>query len=139
MPVLPRHAQLHGAVRYQRQTGGDQARGQNAAIPDEPRKESNKRGRISFATSGPNTRSTTLFINLVDNAYLDPLGFTPIGEVVEGMENADKLYNAYGDTSTQQRSFETGGKAFVDQRYPQAGPDSDRDHRGCSGGSGRYA
>ena len=55
----------------------------------------------------------------MDNAYLDPLGFTPIGEVVEGMENADKLYNGYGDTSTQQRSFETGGKAFVDQRYPK--------------------
>lgn len=91
----------------------------NANIPDEPRKESNTRGRISFATAGPNTRSTTLFINLVNNAYLDPLGFTPIGEVVEGMDNADKLYNGYGDTSNQQRSFETGGKAFVDRSYPK--------------------
>ena len=52
----------------------------SASIPDEPRKQSNKRGVVSFATSGPNTRSTTLFINTVDNSYLDPMGFTPIGE-----------------------------------------------------------
>jgi peptidyl-prolyl cis-trans isomerase A (cyclophilin A) len=91
----------------------------NASIPDEPRKESNKRGMVSFATSGPNTRSTTLFINIIDNAYLDPLGFTPIGEVVEGMENVDMLYTGYGDTSPQQMSFENGGKAFVDRTYPK--------------------
>jgi peptidyl-prolyl cis-trans isomerase A (cyclophilin A) len=91
----------------------------DANIVDEPRKETNKRGRLSFATGGPNTRSTTLFINLVDNTYLDPLGFAPIGEVVEGMENADKLYNGYGETATQQHSFEVGGKAFVDRTYPK--------------------
>lgn len=91
----------------------------NANIPDEPRKESNKRGRVSFATAGPNTRSTTLFINIVDNAYLDPLGFTPIGEVVEGMDNVDKLYTGYGDTSIRQNEFENGGKAFVDRTYPK--------------------
>ena len=90
-----------------------------ASIPDEPRKESNKRGKVSFATSGPNTRSTTLFINMVDNAYLDPLGFTPIGEVVEGMEHVDQFYTGYGETANQQASFENGGKAFVDKTYPK--------------------
>ena len=91
---------------------------QGASILDEPHKESNMRGKVTFATSGANTRSTTLFINTVDNAYLDAM-FTPIGEVVEGMPNVDMLYSGYGDISSQQLSFENGGKAFVDKTYPK--------------------
>jgi peptidyl-prolyl cis-trans isomerase A (cyclophilin A) len=92
-----------------------------ADILDDPRNaQSNKRGIVTFATTGrPNSRGTALFINLVDNSYLDSQGFVPIGEVVEGMANADMLYNGYGDTSNQQPGFENGGKAFVDSAYPK--------------------
>jgi len=90
-----------------------------ANIPDEPRKESNKRGMVSFATAGPNTRATTLFINMTDNAYLDPMGFAPIGEVVEGMGNVDMLYTGYGDISIHQTEFENGGKSYVDRTFPK--------------------
>jgi peptidyl-prolyl cis-trans isomerase A (cyclophilin A) len=92
-----------------------------ADIPDDPKNtQSNKRGKLTFATTGaPNSRGTALFINTVDNPYLDNQGFVPIGEVIEGMENADMLYTGYGDTSNQQPSFENGGKAFVDRTYPK--------------------
>lgn len=92
-----------------------------ANIPDDPRNmQSNKRGKLTFATTGqPGSRSNTLFINIGDNAYLDNQGFVPIGEVAEGMEHVDMLYNGYGDTSPQQFAFENGGKAFVDKTYPK--------------------
>lgn len=94
---------------------------QNANIPDDPRNaQSNKRGMVTFATTGaPNSRGTALFINIADNSYLDGQGFVPIGQVIEGMEHVDMLYNGYGDTSTRQGSFEQGGKAFVDRTYPK--------------------
>jgi peptidyl-prolyl cis-trans isomerase A (cyclophilin A) len=94
---------------------------QNTNIPDDPRNgKSNSRGKVTFATTGlPNSRSTALFINIGDNGYLDGQGFVPIGEVIEGMDHVDMLYNGYGDTSSRQGSFETGGKAFVDRTYPK--------------------
>jgi len=69
------------------------------AIPDDPSGvQSNTRGRLSFATSGPDTRTTQLFINFGNNANLDPMGFTPVCEVDgSGMSVVDKLYNKYGD------------------------------------------
>ena len=67
-------------------------------FPDDPVKESNLRGYISFAKSAaPNSRSTNLFINLVDNSRLDRSGFSPIGRVIEGMEVVDQLYDGYGE------------------------------------------
>jgi peptidyl-prolyl cis-trans isomerase A (cyclophilin A) len=94
---------------------------QGADILDDPHNaQSNKRGIVTFATTGrPNSRGTALFINLVDNSYLDGQGFVPIGEVVDGMANADMLYNGYGDTSNQQPNFENGGKAYVDKSFPK--------------------
>jgi peptidyl-prolyl cis-trans isomerase A (cyclophilin A) len=69
-----------------------------AYMPDDPpNKLSNKRGYVSFAQSGPRTRSTQIFINLRDNRDLDRSGFVPFGQVVEGMEVVDKLYFSYGD------------------------------------------
>jgi peptidyl-prolyl cis-trans isomerase A (cyclophilin A) len=92
-----------------------------ADILDDPRNgQSNKRGRVTFATtSAPNSRGTTLFINTVDNAYLDGQGFVPIGEVAEGMANADMLYSGYGATESHQTDFENGGKAYVDRTFPK--------------------
>lgn len=68
-----------------------------ARIDDDPVKEKNTRGRVTFAKAGPNTRTTNLFINLRDSTSLDSSGFAPIGEVIEGMEIADQLYSGYGD------------------------------------------
>jgi peptidyl-prolyl cis-trans isomerase A (cyclophilin A) len=90
-----------------------------ASILDEPVKASNTRGKLSFANSGPNTRSTAFFINTVDNSRLDPAGFAPIGEVVEGMANVDMLYSGYGATEGHQGEFENGGKAYVDRTFPK--------------------
>ncbi len=66
-------------------------------MKDDPVTQSNTRGTISFACSGKNTRVSQLFINFVNNKYLDKQGFAPIGRVVSGMEWVDLLYNGYGE------------------------------------------
>lgn len=72
-------------------------------IDDDPVRQKNTRGRVTFAKGGPNSRTTTLFINLKDSASLDSDGFSPIGEVVEGLEIADQLYSGYGDGAPKGR------------------------------------
>ena len=70
----------------------------SARLQDDPVKESNKRGYVSFAkSSAPNSRSTQFFINFVDNTGLDGQGFSPFGQVVTGMEVVDKLNAEYGE------------------------------------------
>jgi peptidyl-prolyl cis-trans isomerase A (cyclophilin A) len=70
----------------------------NAHILDDPsRVQSNSRGMLTFATAGPNTRTTQLFINYRDNANLDGMGFTPIGRVIDGMDVVDALEGKYGE------------------------------------------
>jgi len=71
----------------------------NANLPDDPVKQSNATGTVVYATSGPNTRSTQLFINLRNNAALDQQGFAPFGKVVTGMDVVEILYSAYGELS----------------------------------------
>jgi len=88
-----------------------------ATIKDDPVTQSNKRGFITFATSGANSRTTHLFINFVDNAGLDSQGFAPFGQVVSGMEVVDKLYAGYpGDLN--QVKLRQGGAAYVKANYP---------------------
>lgn len=70
-------------------------------IPDEspaPAKRlKNKKGTITFAVRGANTRATQVFLNLRDNLDLDKSGFVPFGRVVEGMDVVEKLYYSYGE------------------------------------------
>ena len=73
----------------------------NATIPDDPVVQSNKRGFLSFAMRGPNTRTTQIFINYGDNSMLDGQGFSPFAKVVEGMDVVDKLHADYGEGAPQ--------------------------------------
>jgi peptidyl-prolyl cis-trans isomerase A (cyclophilin A) len=96
------------------------AKWKDQRITDDPVKQTNARGTVTFATSGPNTRTTQLFINLGDNAGLDQQGFSPIGTIVEGMSVVDRLFSGYGDPpQDQQGNIATGGNAYLTQNYPK--------------------
>jgi cyclophilin family peptidyl-prolyl cis-trans isomerase len=89
----------------------------NQNILDEPVLQSNVRGTLTFAKAPmPNTRSTQLFINLVDNPNLDAMGFSPIGRVIEGMNVVDSLYGGYGDLD--QGQIATEGNAYLLRQHP---------------------
>jgi len=91
----------------------------NANITDDPVKQSNTPGYITYATAGPNTRTTQVFINYVDNARLDADGFAPFGQVVSGMEIVRKLNSKYGGTPTNdQGPIHAEGNKFLDSKYP---------------------
>jgi peptidyl-prolyl cis-trans isomerase A (cyclophilin A) len=94
----------------------------NANIPDDPMKHSNTAGSVVFANAGANTRTTQLFINLVDNTrQLDApiqVGFSPFGEVISGMDIVKKLYSGYGE-APDQNSIRTQGKAYLDKNFPK--------------------
>ncbi len=92
-------------------------------IKDDPPKESNKRGTVTFATSGPDTRTTQLFINLKDNERLDQMGFTPFGEVSEGMSVVENLYSRYGEGAPNgpgpsQDAITDVGNAYLEEHFP---------------------
>lgn len=94
-------------------------------IPDDPRKQSNLRGFLAFAMTGPDTRSTQIYVNLVDNTRLDAEGFAPFASVVAGMEVLDQLYGDYGETSgggmragKQDAAFREGN-AYFDREFPK--------------------
>jgi homoserine O-acetyltransferase len=97
----------------------------NVAISDDPVRQSNTRGRFAFAMTGPNARTTQIYICKVDMSAQDKDGFAPIGEVVKGMEVVDRLYEDYGETSgggmragRQSRLFEEGN-LYLDQAFPK--------------------
>jgi peptidyl-prolyl cis-trans isomerase A (cyclophilin A) len=96
---------------------------QNLVIPDDPGKQSNTRGKITFATRGPNTRTTQVFINYVDNARLDSK-FSPFGEVVSGMEVVDTFYSGYGEVAPRGNGprsdlMQTQGNEYLEQNFPR--------------------
>jgi peptidyl-prolyl cis-trans isomerase A (cyclophilin A) len=96
-------------------------------FPDDRVRQSNRRGTVTFAHGGPRTRTTQVFVNLVDNARLDnlpPLGFAPIGRVVTGMSVVDRLYGGYGEgpprgRGPSQDSIMARGNPYVDRRFPR--------------------
>jgi peptidyl-prolyl cis-trans isomerase A (cyclophilin A) len=96
----------------------------NAQIKDDPVKQSNKRGYVTFATAGPNTRTTQLFINFGDNASLDKQGFAPFGQVTKGMDVVDKIYNGYGEGAPRGKGPDQGrvqaeGNAYLTKDFPK--------------------
>jgi len=90
-------------------------------IKDDPVTQSNKKGYITFATSGPNTRTTQVFINLQDNVRLDGMGFAPFGVVEgDGMKVVNMFYDQYGDDAgPDQNKIEKQGKPYVDKGWPK--------------------
>jgi peptidyl-prolyl cis-trans isomerase A (cyclophilin A) len=90
---------------------------EKARIPDDRVLQSNKRGTLTFATAGPNTRTTQIFINFSDNAPLDSQGFAPFGQVTEGMDIVDKFFSGYGE-APRQDLISSQGKAYLDKSFP---------------------
>ena len=97
----------------------------HANIPDDrptgENRKPNRRGTLTFANAGPNSRSTQLFINYKDNTDLDrpDRGFTPFGEVIEGLKIVDSFNSKYGETITdKQDRIEHEGNTFLDKTYP---------------------
>jgi peptidyl-prolyl cis-trans isomerase A (cyclophilin A) len=97
----------------------------DANIPDDPPAgKSNLRGNITFAMSGPNSRTTQVFVNYVNNANLDSMGFTPFGSVVEGMEVLDSVYKDYGEgapsgNGPDQGKIQMEGNVYLMKQFPK--------------------
>ena len=93
-------------------------------LVDDPVKQSNLRGFVSYATDGPNTRTTQVFINLADNKRLDARGFSPFGKVVEGMEAVDRFYS-YGEVQSlggggpDTAKMESLGDDYIQRSFPR--------------------
>jgi len=94
-------------------------------IKDDPATRSNEPGYITFAKTGaPDSRTTQVFINLVNNAFLDKQGFAPFGKVIEGMETVKALYSGYGEGAPQgkgpnQGTLRAQGNAYLEKDFPQ--------------------
>ena len=96
----------------------------DATIPDDPVRQHNARGTVSFATAGPGTRTTQLFVNYGDNSRLDGAGFSPFGQVVVGMDVVDRLYGGYGEGAPggrgpDQSTIQVQGNAYLERQFPE--------------------
>ena len=95
------------------------------SIKDDPPKVSNKIGTVVFAMAGPNSRTTQVFINLGNNSTtLDSQGFTPFGEVIQGMDNVFNIYTGYGDgppegTGPSQENIAIDGNPYLEEHFPK--------------------
>lgn len=93
-------------------------------IADDPVRQSNTRGMVSYAMAGPRTRTTQVFINFGDNSQLDGMGFAPFGRVIEGMDVVDRLYAGYGEGAPRgpgpdQGRIQTEGNAYLARQFPK--------------------
>jgi peptidyl-prolyl cis-trans isomerase A (cyclophilin A) len=100
------------------------ARWREARIQDDPVQQSNKRGYVTYAMAGPNTRTSQIFINFGDNAALDRQGFSPFGRVTSGMNVVDALNAEYGEGAPRGRGPDQGrvqmeGNAYLTKDFPK--------------------
>jgi cyclophilin family peptidyl-prolyl cis-trans isomerase len=92
---------------------------QNANLKDDASgKQSNKKGYVTFATRGKDTRTTQVFINFKDNGFLDSQGFTPFGEVTTGMDVVQKITDQYGEKPNQ-GAIQSQGNAYLNKDFPK--------------------
>jgi peptidyl-prolyl cis-trans isomerase A (cyclophilin A) len=96
----------------------------DARISDDPVKQPNTRGMVTFATSGPDSRTTQVFINFKDNSRLDGMGFAPFGKVVQGMEVVDSLHSGYGEGAPRGMGPDQGraqgeGNVYLRSSFPR--------------------
>lgn len=103
-----------------------QSKWRSSSIPDDPVKVTNSRGTVVFATAGPNTRTTQIFVNTRDqgNAFLDRQGFSPFGQVIEGMDVVDRFYAGYGEgqpngKGPNQGLIQAKGNEYLMAQYPK--------------------
>ncbi|EEC45948.1 predicted protein, partial [Phaeodactylum tricornutum CCAP 1055/1] len=99
-------------------------RGKN--LSDDPVRVSNERGTVVFATAGPNSRTTQIFINTREqgNTFLDKQGFAPIGKVIEGMDVVDRMYAGYGEGAPagkgpNQGRIQLQGNSYLKESFPK--------------------
>ena len=98
------------------------AKWRDARIKDDPVKQSNRRGYVTYAMAGPNTRTSQVFINFDDNTALDSQGFPPFGWIVSGMNVVDSLNAEYGEGAPRGRGpdqsrVQTEGNAYLAQSF----------------------
>ena len=96
-----------------------------ASFPDDPVRQSNVRGYVAYAMTGPGARTTQIFVLMGDRSRQDKDGFAPFGKVVDGMDVVDKLYSAYGEGAGggmrggKQGSIFEGGNGYMDSAFPK--------------------
>lgn len=101
---------IHGDPQVSQQWRG-------ATIKDDPVKQTNDRGTLTFATAGPNTRTVQLFINFKKNDFLDGQGFSPFAKVTEGMDVVESINGEYGE-QPDQGQLQSRGNAYLKERFP---------------------
>lgn len=90
------------------------------SITDDPPQQSNAFGTVTFATSGPDSRSTQIFVSTRDNSYLDSMGFTPFGRVTSGMNVVTSLFTGYGEETMQYNAeMQSEGNDFLERSFPR--------------------
>ncbi|HJO25403.1 MAG: peptidylprolyl isomerase [Myxococcota bacterium] len=94
-----------------------------AVIEDDPVKESNEAGYVTFARSGPNSRTTQIFVNFVDNSRLDKNGFAPFGKLRD-MKALESIYWGYGESAPRgkgpnQSLLQSKGNAYLAEEFPK--------------------
>lgn len=101
------------------------ARWKKKPIKDDPVRQTNARGTLAYAMTGPDTRTTQIYINLKDNPHLDGEGFAPFGRIVEGVAVIDQIYSGYGESAGggvrggKQGPIEEGGNEYLERNFPQ--------------------